>query len=55
MDFVIDLLQSHRKEIDRSVKSDDLMNKDMQMAILELSKVNQLKRAIKILKINQRK
>ena len=50
MDFVIDLLQRHQKEIDRSVKNNDLMRKDMRMATLELSKVNELKRAIKILK-----
>ena len=50
MDFVIDLPQRHQKEIDRSVKNNDLMRKDMRMATLELSKVNELKRAIKILK-----
>ena len=55
MDFVIDLLQSHQKEIDRNVKINDLMQKDMRMATLELTKVSQLKRAIKILTIKQRK
>lgn len=55
MDFVIDLLQSHQKDIDRGVKSENLMQKDMQMATRELAKVTQLKRAIKILKLNQRK
>lgn len=55
MDFVIDLLQSHQREIDRSVKNNDLMQKDMRMATRELAKVSQLKKAIKILKLKQSK
>lgn len=55
MDFVIDLLQSHQKDIDRGVKSENLMQKDMQMATRELAKVTQLKKSDQNLKAKPKK
>lgn len=55
MEFAINLLQEHKKAIDRKVKSTDLMQKDITLASRELAKVSELKRAIKILKLSNKK
>ena len=55
MEFAINLLQGHKKAIDRNIKTADLMQKDMTLASLELAKVTALKKAIKILKHNNKK
>lgn len=55
MEFTINLLQEHQKAINRKVKSTDLMQKDISQASRELAKVSELKRAIKILKLNNKK
>lgn len=55
MEFAINLLQEHKKAIDRNIKSSDLMQKDISQASVELAKVSALKRAIKILKINNKR
>ncbi|WP_157417934.1 hypothetical protein [Aequorivita capsosiphonis] len=55
MEFAINLLQEHKKVIDRNVKSNDLMQKDISLASRELSKVSELKKAIKILKLSNKK
>lgn len=50
MDYVINLLKEHQKTIDRNIKRTDLMQRNMTSASRELSKVSELKRAIKYLK-----
>ena len=55
MEFAINLLQEHKKAIDRNIKSTDLMQKDISLASRELAKVSALKKAIKILKLNNKK
>lgn len=50
MDFVIALLQEQKKEIDRNIKRFNLLQKNMTKASREMSKVSELKRAIKVLK-----
>ncbi len=55
MEFTIKLLQEHIKAIDRNVKATDLMQKDITQASRELSKVTELKRAIKVLKLIKKK
>lgn len=55
MEFAINLLQAHKKAIDRNVKSSDLMQKDISRASRELAKVSELKKAIKVLKLNIKK
>jgi hypothetical protein len=50
MDYAINLLKSEKKKIDREIRNDNLMQQDMKKARAEMSKINELKRAIKILK-----
>lgn len=54
MDFAIELLQTSRKRIEKDIKSNSLMQKNMNEATRELSKLSELKRAIKILKTKNR-
>ncbi|MCL1650592.1 hypothetical protein M2T70_16645 [Elizabethkingia anophelis] len=55
MDYVIELLEENRKYLERHIRDNNLMQKDMKKATEELSQVSQLKRAIKILKLKNRK
>ncbi len=55
MDFVITLLENQKRCIEKKVKSNDLMQKDRRVASQELSKVREIKRAIKILKSKKKK
>lgn len=50
MKYSINILESEKMRIDRSIKNNNLMNKDMRKAMAELSKISELKKAIKILK-----
>lgn len=55
MEFAINLLEEHKKAIDKSIKSTNLMQKDISKASQELSKISQLKKAIKVLKLRSKK
>lgn len=55
MEYAINLLQEHKKAIDKNVKSSDLMRKDISRASQELAKVSELKKAIKILKTSNKR
>jgi len=55
MEFTINLLQEHKRIIDRNIKSTDLMQKDISLATKELAKVSELKKAIKVLKLNTKR
>lgn len=50
MNYVIYILEREKKMIDREIRNDELMQQDMKKARIALSKINELKKAIKILK-----
>ncbi|WP_156142835.1 hypothetical protein [Sphingobacterium sp. SYP-B4668] len=50
MEYVIELLERERKSLERGVRDQDLMHKNMNQATLQLKYINELKRAVKILK-----
>ncbi|WP_164914208.1 hypothetical protein [Aquimarina sediminis] len=50
MKYVIELLEAQKKIIDYKVRDQKLMRRDMKMAVAELSKITEIKKAIKILK-----
>lgn len=55
MDYVIKLLEGNKKQLERHIRDNNLMQKNMKKAAEELSHISQLKRAIKILKQKNRK
>lgn len=55
MEYAIEVLKQHQKTIERMVRNDNLMLVDMSQATKELHKMTQLKRAIKILKLKNKK
>lgn len=55
MDYSIQLLEENRKYLERNIKQTNLLVTDMQSATLELNKLSDLKNAIKILKLKNRK
>ncbi len=54
MEYAISLLQTHKKSINRTIKSTDLMKKDISLASKELAKVSAINKAIKVLKRKQK-
>lgn len=55
MDYVIKLLEENQRYLERHIRDNNLMQKNMKKAAEELSHISQLKRAIKILKQKNRK
>lgn len=55
MDYVIKLLEDNQKYLERHIRDNNLMQNNMKKATEQLSQVGQLKRAIKILKLKNRK
>ncbi|MCG8318466.1 MAG: hypothetical protein MI921_03100 [Cytophagales bacterium] len=55
MEYVIELLEAEKRQIDRKIKDSGLMKKDMKKAVVELSKVTEIKKALKILKLKTNK
>ncbi|MBF8150853.1 hypothetical protein ITJ86_13150 [Winogradskyella sp. F6397] len=55
MNFVIELLEENKKYLERNVIKKNLMQVNMQKATRDLKKVSELKKAIKILKLKNRK
>ena len=55
MEYVIELLEAEKRQIDRKIKDSGLMKKDMKKAMVELSKVTEIKKALKILKLKTNK
>jgi hypothetical protein len=55
MEYVIELLEENKKYLERNVIKTNLMQINMQKATRDLKKVSELKRAIKILKLKNRK
>lgn len=54
MDFVIDLLEENKNYLERQIRDEDLMRKNLRMATASMQQISQLKRAIKILKQKNR-
>ncbi len=50
MDYVIELLEVNKKNLERHIRDVDLMRTNMKKAAEELRRISQLKRAIKVLK-----
>ena len=55
MDYVIQLLEQEKKVIERSIKEKGLMQTDIRKDAKELLKITQIKKALKILKLKNRK
>lgn len=55
MDYAIELLEESKKHIEKHIRSHNLMQTDMKLATEKLGQVNQLRRAIKILKLKNDK
>lgn len=55
MEYAIQLLEKERIKLDKSVKKNNLLQRDMTKATKEFSKITELKNAIKILKSKYRK
>lgn len=55
MQYVIQLLETEKKNIERNIRDNNLMQNSMKKAGQELSKITELKKAIKILKLKDRK
>lgn len=55
MEYVIELLEKSRKSLERDIQQTNLMKTDINRATIELHKVGELKKAIKILKLKNRK
>ncbi|PYF75126.1 hypothetical protein [Pedobacter nutrimenti] len=51
MEYAIQLLEKEKKLLERSVKEEDLMHKNMQQATQNLKNIASIKRAIKLLKL----
>lgn len=54
MDFVIALLETQKKTIEKDLKKSGLMLKNITAASRELYKVSELKKAIKLLKLHSK-
>lgn len=55
MKYAIELLEENKKFLEKNIIKTNLMQVNMQKATRDLKKVSELKRAIKILKIKNRK
>jgi len=55
MKHAIQTLENERKSIERKIRENNLMQNNMKIAAQELSKITQLKKAIKILRCKDRK
>lgn len=54
MDFVIALLEENQNYLERQLRTGELMKKNLRMATSCMQQINQLKRAIKVLKQKNR-
>ncbi|MCL7986643.1 hypothetical protein M8998_01690 [Sphingobacterium sp. lm-10] len=54
MEYVIQLLEREKKVLETSIRDQDMLRKDMRKATLHLKNINELKRALKVLKTKVR-
>ncbi len=50
MDYVIEVLEKEKKVLEGSIRNEDLLHKDMKQATRYMKNIQELKRAIKVLK-----
>ena len=55
MEFVIAILEKEIKTLESAIREQNLMMKDMRLATANLKNINDIKKAIKILKLQARK
>ena len=53
MEFVIQLLEKKKKALERSIREEELMLKDKKQATVYLRNINEIRKAVKLLKIKQ--
>lgn len=54
MKYAIELLEKDRRNLERTIKNSELMKKDIQKASVDLQKLSDLKKAIKLLSVRSR-
>ncbi len=55
MEFVIAILEKEKKTLESAIREQNLMMKDMRQATATLKNINDIKKAIKILKLQSRR
>ncbi|WP_438425698.1 hypothetical protein [Aquimarina macrocephali] len=55
MDYVIELLEMKKRQLNREVMNQNLLQKDIRKGISELSKITEITKAIKVLKTKRYK
>ena len=55
MEFVIAILEKEKKTLETTIREQNLMMKDMRQATATLKNINDIKKAVKILKLQARK
>lgn len=55
MEYAIELLEKNRRNLERTTKNSELMKHDIQKASIDLQKLSDLKKAIKLLSVQSRK
>lgn len=55
MQYAVQTLEKEKRNLERNIKSNNLMQADMRKATEELSKITELKKAIKVLKSKNKK
>ena len=55
MEFVIAILEKEKKTLEAAIREQNLMMKDMRQATATLKNINDIKKAVKILKLQARK
>lgn len=55
MEFVIAILEKEKKTLETTIREQNLMMKDMRQATSTLKNINDIKKAVKILKLQARK
>lgn len=55
MEYAIELLEKDRRNLERRIKNSELMKHDIQKASIDLQKLSDLKKAIKLLSVRSRK
>jgi len=54
MDYVITLLEKEKKTLERTIRDEDLMHKNMKQATSQLKNISEIKKVLKILKAKTR-
>ena len=55
MEFVIAILEKEKKTLEAAIREQNLMMKDMRQATATLKNINDIRKAVKVLKLQVRK